>query len=251
MKKNKILLPFLASCLFLPLAGCEKVKAPVSSSFESKPDSSSSTKTGITLPSYHLSLNPGMSYQLVPELHGLSGSVTYVSKNETVASVDETGLIKALALGDAVIKISLGDWSVLCEVAVVAKDNGGDGALSLLLSQTSLTLYQGNDFTLIPLAKKNGASVEASYTYTSSDPSVVSADSSTLHALKEGTAQITVRATDEEEESAFAFCSVSVLPSSTALVEGYAEREVVVGTPLVLSYKLQNPLQIKDVSHLL
>lgn len=246
MKKKLILYPLLASCLLMGLLGCEK-KSPNVSSKASSSSSSSTVENGITLPSYHVSLNPGASYQLVPELHGLTGTPTYASKNEAVASVDETGLVKALALGKAVIKVAVGDWSVLCEVTVVSKSNGGASALSLTLNETSLTLYQGTEFTLLPETSKDGKAVEATYTFVSSDATIVDATSSTLKALKEGSAEITVHAVDEEEETAFAMCSVRVLPSKNLLVEGYAERQVVVGTPLVLSYKLQNPLQIKDI----
>ena len=112
------------------------------------------------------------------EIHGLSGSVTYLSKNTAICSVDAGGVISALSLGTTIVKVSLGDWSALCQVSVIAKSNDGASALTLSLSDSDITLYQGESYVLAPTLRKDGATLEGSYSYASSDETFLSISSS-------------------------------------------------------------------------
>jgi len=247
--KNLLLLSLLA---LMPLTSCQgNTSSSTSSTLPGSSVSSSSSRseeTGITLTEYRLTLYIGDAYTLTLTLHGLSGSVTYLSKNTAICSVDAGGVISALSLGTTIVKVSLGDWSALCQVSVIAKSNDGASALTLSLSDSDITLYQGESYVLAPTLRKDGATLEGSYSYASSDETFLSISSSgVMTPLKEGKVTITVIGA-YEKESAFALCEVSILEAKTSLVEAYADREVVVGTPLALSYCLQKGNVITPVA---
>ena len=242
MKNQCKTLLLLSLAALLPLVSCQGKTASSSadSTLSSKASSSAdSEETGITLSSYKLNLYIGDTNTLSPTLHGLSGSVSYLSKNTAICTVDTAGLISALALGTTIVKASLGDWSALCQVNVIAQSNDGASVLSLTLNESAISLYQGESYTLSPTLKKDGSSLTGSYSFTSSDETLVSVSSEgVLSPLKEGSATITVIGS-YAKESAFALCTVSVVEAKMSLVEAFSEREVVVGTPLPLSYHLQ------------
>ena len=177
--KNLLLLSLLA---LMPLTSCQgNTSSSTSSTLPGSSVSSSSSRseeTGITLTEYRLTLYIGDTYTLTPTLHGLSGSVTYLSKNTAICSVDAGGVISALSLGTTIVKVSLGDWSALCQVSVIAKSNDGASALTLSLSDSDITLYQGESYVLAPTLRKDGATLEGSYSYASSDETFLSISSS-------------------------------------------------------------------------
>lgn len=241
MKNHCKTLLLLSLSALLPLVSCQgktAVSSPLSSSSLAA-SSSSSEETGITLPTYKINLNIGDEYTLTPTLHGLSGSVSYLSKNTAICTVDDKGLISALSLGTTLVKVFLGDWSALCQVNVVNQSNDGAATLSLSLSESALTLYQNESYALTPTLSKAGNVLEGTFTYSSSDATLLSVSASgVLSPIKVGNATITVIG-NYGKESAFALCEVTIVEAQLSLVEAYADRQVVVGTPLSLIYRLQ------------
>lgn len=114
---------------------------------------------------------------------------TWKSLNEEVATVDENGVVKAIAPGKAVIQVNLNGETAECEVTVIVTLTGveienSSETLEMKKSQTAelKVLYTPSNATEIPDA-----------TWKSSDEEIVAVDKNgKLKALKEGTATITV-----------------------------------------------------------
>ena len=72
----------------------------------------------IELNETNVSLKVGETFQLVASGNGLSGSVSYVSSNQQIATVSESGLITAVGVGQAQITVNSGNLSAICMVNV-------------------------------------------------------------------------------------------------------------------------------------
>ena len=89
--------------------------------------------TGIALSKENVSLEVAgtekLTATITPE-NATNKKVTWKSSDETVAIVDETGKVTAIAAGDATITVTAQDGSgisVNCKVTVTSKDEGGSG----------------------------------------------------------------------------------------------------------------------------
>lgn len=70
--------------------------------------------------------------------------VTFVSDNETVATVDENGMITATGFGEAVITITCGDVTEVCTVSVVEPFMLDEGSILLEGVGASRLIYTGD-----------------------------------------------------------------------------------------------------------
>ena len=124
-----------------------------------------------------------LSVQVLPE-NATDPTLSFISSNEAVLLVDESGKVTALASGSAEITARSGDCSAVCTVQVVVS------AQSLTLSDTELRLPPGEEYRLT--AAVSPVDTTDSLSYQSEDPSVVQVDSEgNLTALKEGETVIT------------------------------------------------------------
>ena len=154
-----------------------------------------------TLNFANLRMSVGQEQQLSVTVDPLKEfTASYESSDPAVASVSEDGLVKAVAYGKAVITVTTGDVSLVCNVTVVTEQYVWS------LNYGAAIIGVGADITLQPsvLPQK-----EFSAVYSSSDESVASvSESGTVKGLKEGTAVITVDVGD-----AVLTCEISVSAS--------------------------------------
>lgn len=166
--------------------------------------------TAVALDQTTLSLAKGGSAQLkltvTPE--NFTDAVTWKSADTSVATVSDTGLVKAVNNGSTVIKVTVGSVSASCKVTVVQPVTG------ISLNRTSLTLEALGIFQLT--ARITPANAEdPRVRWSSSAPEIAAvSDTGLVTALKKGTAVITVTSMDGSNISRT--CTVTV--SNTAYI---------------------------------
>lgn len=153
------------------------------------------TVTDITLPESEITLDTGMTKQLLPEVApvktALVADLRYTSLDESVVNVSDTGLITPVAAGGTLVRVSNADGSVYRDVAVHVADCVP--LESLTLNEDTLRLPVGSTEKLTPVL----APVDTTRTgviYESANESVATVDrDGTVHAVSVGTAVITAR----------------------------------------------------------
>lgn len=86
--------------------------------------------TGITLNQYYLSMTPGSDATLIAYVDPADATdkkVTWSSSDESVATVDQTGKVHAVAVGTAIIKATINGKEAQCTVEVKLLDEGFEG----------------------------------------------------------------------------------------------------------------------------
>lgn len=158
--------------------------------------------TSVELNKPSITLAVGNSETLVATVKPDNASdktVTWTSSDSEVATVDETGKVTALKVGNATITASAGFKSAECKVTVYIPVS------SIELSKTKLYLNIGESETLVATIKPDDAT-DKSIVWTSSDDTIATVDDNgKVTAIKEGKATIKAKAGEKEAE-----CSVSV-----------------------------------------
>ncbi len=131
----------------------------------------------------------GDTYQLIVtvEPNTISPAITYTSNNTSVATVSDSGLISAEAIGSATITVTIEgyDSELVCGIAVE------NPVTSASLNATSHTLNVGEQFQLTCTTYPESA--PATISWSSNNTSVATVDDNGLvTALKEGEATISV-----------------------------------------------------------
>lgn len=153
------------------------------------------TVTDITLPESELTLDTGMTKQLLPEVApvktALVADLKYTSLDESVATVSDTGLITPVAAGGTLVRVSNADGSVYKDVAVHVTDCVP--LESLTLNEDALRLPVGSTEKLTPVLAP-ADTTRTGVVYESDNESVATVDrDGTVHAVSVGTAVITAR----------------------------------------------------------
>ena len=148
--------------------------------------------TSASLDQTALTLNKGASGQLMltvtPE--DFTDEVVWKSSDTAVVPVSDTGLVKAVGVGTATIKVSVGKASASCKVTVLQP------VTSISLNRSSLTMEATDTFQLQASVYPSNAA-DQRVQWTSSDPAVASVDENGLvTALKKGTSTVTAAALD-------------------------------------------------------
>ncbi len=163
--------------------------------------------SGVTLDNSSISLVVGGTRTLTATVEpsdAVDKSVTWSSNNTSVATVSSYGTVTAKAVGTAVITVRTNDGgkTATCSVTVTPVSVTG-----VSLSQTSLTLYEGDNETLVATVSPSNAT-NKTVTWSSSNSSVASVSSSgRVSARAAGSAVITVTTSDGNFT---ATCSVTV-----------------------------------------
>ena len=150
---------------------------------------------GISLDQNSITVNKNTSVKLTPEITPANASnqmVVWTSANENIASVDEQGNVTGRANGTTVVTVTTedGGYTAQCEVTVVTLVS------EIVLSAEKLEIPLGETGTINAEVLPEDAT-NKNFTWSSSDPDVVSVDSDgTVHALTGGTAVITAAAED-------------------------------------------------------
>ena len=166
--------------------------------------------TGVSLNKDSLTLDVSSSETLnatVAPNNATNQKVTWTSNAESVATVDESGNVEAVAPGTATITVTTADggYKDTCPVTVTAAPVPVTG-VSLNKDSTSLTV--GGTETLTATVKPEDATNKA-VTWTSSNSTVATVDQNgVVTALARGTAVITATAADGRGASAS--CTVTV-----------------------------------------
>ena len=160
--------------------------------------------TDITLPESEITLDTGMTKQLLPEgapvKTALVADLRYTSLDESVATVSDTGLITPVAAGGTLVRVSNADGSVYKDVAVHVADCVP--LESLTLNEDALRLPVGTSEKLTPVLAP-ADTTRTGVVYESANESVATVDiDGTVHAVSVGTAVITARPAMGEEFAA-------------------------------------------------
>lgn len=181
------------------------------------------TITDITLPESEITLDTGMTKQLLPEVApvktALVADLKYTSLDESVATVSDTGLITPVAAGGTLVRVSNADGSVYRDMAVHVADCVP--LESLTLNEDALHLPVGTSEKLTPVL----APVDTTRTgvvYESANENVDTVDrDGTVHAVAVGTAVITARPATGEDFAASVTVTVVQPAESIAFEESF------------------------------
>lgn len=181
------------------------------------------TITDITLPESEITLDTGMTKQLLPEVApvktALVADLKYTSLDESVVTVSDTGLITPVAAGGTLVRVSNADGSVYRDVAVHVADCVP--LESLTLNEDALRLPVGASEKLTPVL----APVDTTRTgvvYESANENVATVDrDGTVHAVAVGTAVITARPATGEDFAASITVTVVQPAESISFAESF------------------------------
>lgn len=153
--------------------------------------------TGIEVSEDKITLIPGKTYQLKPVVlpaDATDTSVSYLTDDETVAIVDENGLIKAVSTGTATITIKANDGSKVTKKVTVSVTQP---VTEIIPEKTSYEVFTGQGFVISAPAVKPDNASDKNVTYTSSDEKIVKVDDKGMvEAVGAGSAVITITAKD-------------------------------------------------------
>ena len=179
--------------------------------------------TGIKLNKETLSLKEGASYKLKASIQPQNASdkaVSWDSDDASVATVSD-GVVTAIAEGTATITArSSNDMTASCEVSVSKPQ-----ASEVILSETSVTLKEGQNHTLTATVKPENAK-DKTVTWSSDNASVATVSDGIITARREGMALITAKTVNNKEATclvaveAIEVDSVSISENSLTLKEG-------------------------------
>ena len=184
---------------------------------------SDTTITDITLPESEITLDTGMTKQLLPEVApvktALVADLKYTSLDESVVTVSGTGLITPVAAGGTLVRVSNADGSVYKDVAVHVADCVP--LESLTLNEDALRLPVGASEKLTPVL----APVDTTRTgvvYESDNENVATVDiDGTVHAVAVGTAVVTARPAMGEDFAASVTVTVVQPAESISFAESF------------------------------
>ena len=168
--------------------------------------------SSVSLDKTSVSLNVGESVTLAATVkpdNATNKTVSWSSSNASVASVDASGKVSAVAEGTATITAKAGDKTATCSVTVTKKVVAVE---SVTLDKSSLELNEGETATLTATVKPDNAS-DKTVTWSSSKTSVATVDANgKVTAVAEGNATITAKAGNKS-----ATCSVTVTKNVVAV----------------------------------
>ena len=174
--------------------------------------------TGLTLNASRLDLVLPETVQLVATVtpsNATNGTLLWTSSKTSVATVDDSGLVKSVAPGTATIKATTTDGTNLsasCTVTVTRQYVTG-----ITLSATNITMCKGDTYQLSADVAPSNAFNKA-LNWSSNSTSVASVDNDGLVTAKAvGTATITAKSTDGSGVSAS--CIVRVLPDNYMAID--------------------------------
>lgn len=191
----------------------------------------------VELNKIELTLDEGKEEKLVVTVKpddATDKSVVWESSNETVVTVDQDGLVKAVREGDAQITVTAKNGvSASCLVGVSKKDIPVTG---IKLDYISMELNVGTGGKLTATVEPENATVQ-DVEWKSSDPAVVAVHNGYVTAKKEGKATITVTTVDG---GFTASCEVKV---KTIPVTGIALEQSSLLLPVGNTYTLKAHVQ--------
>ena len=154
--------------------------------------------TGVWLDYEGITVSVGGTWQLnatVEPADAVNKTVYWESSNQAVATVDETGLVRAVGGGEATITVRTeeGDFTAECRVMVEEAEDPVVEATSVRLSDTEIILTEGESYHLTATVEPENAT-DKTLSWESSQPGVADVDQDgNVTAYAEGYALVTVR----------------------------------------------------------
>lgn len=136
-----------------------------------------------------LELNVNQTFQLIAEVlpeNTDDKTITWTSSNKNVVSVSNDGIVKGLALGDAIITATCGNVSAQCKVSVVPIEPE-----ELILNETSLSLSKGTEFQLKASVKPDNVTDNTIIWSSGNDKIASVSNSGVVKGIEIGTTTIT------------------------------------------------------------
>ncbi len=166
--------------------------------------------TSISLNKTSATLYLDQTYQLtatVSPSNATDRSVVWSSNDNSIATVSSTGLVTAIATGNAIITATTADGSNLsatCAITVNAY------VTSLTLDQSAVTILEGDTITLIPTILPTYATNQSLY-WSSNNTGVATVNNGVVIGRSGGETSIIARTADGSNLSAT--CKVTVVPN--------------------------------------
>ena len=135
-------------------------------------------------------------------------TVVWASSKQSVATIDQTGLLTAVAEGTSTVTASVGGKSATCTVTV---SKAFKAVSEVILDIVEVEMRIGESFTLTATVKPDDAT-DKTVSWESSDPSVVTVSDGLVTAVSSGSA--TVMATAGEKSAS---CQVTVSLETTTV----------------------------------
>lgn len=198
-KKRKKTITFLLSSLIaifaFAISACDPVK-PISVTGINFTDDEKTILVGDTIT---------LAYELLPS-DATNKLITWVSDDESIATVNNQGIVTGEALGETIITITTveGNFSDTCIIYVVEDSINVTG---ISLNQNTMTAYLGDTPRLIATIQPSNAT-NKNITWSSTNTSVATIDDGLISALAAGTTNISVTTIDG---GFVASCSLTVI----------------------------------------
>ena len=164
------------------------------------PNGNDPVEVNVALDRNEMTLTIGQTAQLIASVTPEGTEVEWTSDDSSIASVDENGLVTAVAEGTATITVSAGDVSDECTVVVTPV-----AVESVTLDQEYLEIHVGETAVLSAVVAPDNAQYVLSWE--SSDEAIATVADGTVTAVAIGNATVTVTAGDKTDE-----CLVTVVP---------------------------------------
>lgn len=183
--------------------------------------------TGVSLNKTSIDLKVGDDFQLLASVlpeDATDKRVTWDSDDESVATVDDKGLVKAVKVGKTKITVYTqdGDFTKVCEVTVgttSVPEPGPDPSVSLKLSRTSATIGVNETLSLKPYIWSEYEKIWDDLAFESENPDVATVDADlNIIGHSAGTAKLTGTCHGEGLELKAVF-NVTVEDTFTTFVE--------------------------------
>ena len=238
MKKAKLVAALMFSGV-LALAGCkgrEKNVAPEDQTPADQTPGGDQTPSGgdqtppaaqptLSIDKVSVSIKPGETVKITASAANGTGDVIFSSSDESVATVDPTGLVTGVAEGPAVITASYSGLTKTCTVEVVAPEAKVVKSISLSPASLALDPYDVKTGEITPIVEADEG-VDTTVSWVSSDTSVVTVSKAsgtasekiTVTVVAPGTATITATCGGKQ-----AVCDVSVSTGNPYLIANMYE----------------------------
>lgn len=168
-----------------------------------------------------------ISYTLSPE-NATNKTVVFLSANEAVATVTESGFVTAVAAGSTKITVTSVDGPSASVSVTVNEQVKTVAVTGVTVDPTEVKLVEGETATLTATVAPENAT-DKSISWSSSDDKVVTVADGVVTAVAPGEATVTVKTKDGEktatckvtvEKKVIAVSGVTVDPTEVTLIEG-------------------------------
>jgi PGF-pre-PGF domain-containing protein len=166
---------------------------------------------------------------LDPDGNTMTGvEINWTTSNETIGTIDETGLFTAATAGITTVTATAGNESASAIVTVEAPAEPVLESITVTLPEATLAIGDTRPFIVTALDQDGNAMTDVNVTWTSSDEAVGTIDETGIFtALAEGTATVTATAENITGEATVtvisnepALASIAVTPSEITLGSG-------------------------------